>query len=146
MPDILGIPGPYRVGCILSVPVKTSIGTVAHKGILGDKLGPDDLPTVVHNSHLQGKVIESTMSEYVSMAVGPLSCEGYPSAMKPHEVLERARSQLDKPWRVLSNCEHFVTWCHGMPVHSPQLRTATKRVGAATALVAGLFLGRSLLR
>jgi hypothetical protein len=144
MPDILGIPGDYRVGCILSVPVKTRVGTVHHKGLFADRLGPDDLPTVLHNSHLVGKVIESTMSDYVALAVGPLSSDGFPSQLAPHAVLERARSQLDQPWRLLNNCEHFVMWCHDMPVCSPQLRTATRRVGTAAA-VAGAFVLRRLL-
>jgi hypothetical protein len=146
MPEILGIPGDYRIGCILSVPVKTTIGTVAHKGILGDRLGDDELPTVIHNSHLLGHVVETTMTEYTSMAIGPLSSEGYPSLLAPADVLERARSQLGRPWRVLNNCEHLVTWCHGLPVHSPQLQTAVKRSGKGLGVVAGLVMLSRLAR
>lgn len=134
----MGLPGDYRVACVLSVPVQTEVGVINHKGLLGDRLGPDDLPTVIHAAKLFEQIIESTMSEYLLMAVGPLSSEGYPGLLPPHEVLARARSQITKPWRLWHNCEHFVAWAHAVPVRSPQLRTAVKKVGMTAGLVAAL--------
>jgi len=143
--DVLGYPGDYRIGCILAVPVQTNVGVVSHKGILGDQLGPDDLPTVIHNVKLFGQIIETSMSDYLLMAVGPISSEGYPGMLPPEKVLERARSQIEKPWRPWSNCEHFVSWSHDIPVSSPQLRSAAKSAAKATGIIAGIVaVGRFL--
>lgn len=144
--DVLGYPGDYRIGCILAVPVQTNVGVVSHKGLMGDHLGDDELPTVVHNAKLFGQIVETSMSDYLLMAVGPISSEGYPGLLPSAEVLTRARSQIEKPWRLWHNCEHFVAWSHGLPVRSPQLRSAAKSAAKATGVIAGLVLvGRWVL-
>lgn len=142
----MGYPGDYRVGCILSVPVKTNVGVVHHKGIMGDRADEHGLPSVLHNAKLFGYIVETTMSDYLLMAVGPISSEGYPSSLSPAEVLARARSQIHQPWRLWHNCEHFVSWAHGLPPKSPQLRSAAKKATVTGGAIVGLFaLSRAIL-
>lgn len=140
MTTIRYVPGPYRAGCIVSVPVATEVGEVSHKGILSDVTGPDGLPAVIHNAKLYGAIVESSMTEFCLRAIGPVRAEGYPSPAPPEVILARARSQMGQPWRLWYNCEHFAVWVHGLPVKSRQLRRKAK-TGAAvvTGLVAGAF-------
>lgn len=141
MAEIQSIPGGYCAGCIVSVPVETNVGTVNHKGILSDCLGPDEYPMVIHNAKIYGEIVESSMSVYVSKAVGPVASEGYPGQLTQAVVIARARSHIGQQWRPLSNCEHFVSWAHGLEVTSPQLRRAGKKAGLVTgALAVGTFL------
>jgi len=140
------IPGGYRVGCVLSVPVTTEIGIISHKGIMTEKLGDDGLPMVLHNAKLFDQIIESSMTVFVLKARGLVRSEGYPGLFAPGIVLERARSQLGKPWRPWDNCEHFVAWAHGLERVSPELRRKVKKAGVVTGVaVAGFFACKFLL-
>lgn len=111
---------------------------------MSDRMGPDGYPTVVHAAKIFGKrVVETTMEDFALMRVGPIDTEGYPGLLSPQEVVTRARSQIETPWRLWKNCEHFVAWCHGLPETSPQLRTKLKRAAGTTGVIIGaLLIGR----
>lgn len=135
--------GYYMSGCVLGVPVKTEVGVVSHKGIMGDRLGKDGLPTVLHNAKFFGCIVETSMSVYALQSTGPISSDGFLGSLPPSAVLERARSQIEQPWRPWYNCEHFTSWAHGVPSRSPQLQRAAKKgAGAVGALVGMLTLAR----
>ena len=134
--EIPYIPGGYCAGCVVSVPVQTNVGTVQHKGILSDCMGPDGYPMVIHNAKLYGEIVESTMTIYVMKALGPVVSEGFPGRLSQSEVVARARNHIGQPWRPFSNCEHFVSWAHGLEAKSPQLRRAGKKAGVMTGLLA----------
>lgn len=141
LPGITYVPGHYPIGGIISVPVATEVGLVSHKGVMSDGVGPDGLPTVIHNAKLFGYIVESSMTEFCLRAQGPVCAEGYPSVLSPEDVLARARSQMGQPWRVWFNCEHFARWAHDQPVESPQLRRKAKSGAMVlTGFLTGCFL------
>jgi hypothetical protein len=115
-------------GSIVSVPVHTSVGIIEHKAIATGE------GTYIHCAKLFNSVIESPLEEYLLTAVDLPWVEGYPGTLPPDEVVSRARSRIGEPWTPISNCEHFVTWAHGVCVQSPQ--TADKaRKGFVWGLV-----------
>lgn len=135
------VKGRYTPGCILSVPVMTEVGVVAHKGILSDQRGIDGHPMVVHNAKIYGHIIESTMTEFCLKGLGPVNSDGYPGKLPPMEVLARARSEITKPWRLWRNCEHFANWSQGLPERSPQVRSGMKKGAFFASLAAvGFFV------
>lgn len=139
-PSPLFLPGDYRRGVVIAVPVRTSVGVVSHKGILADLLGDDHLPSVIHSAKAYGEqVIETSMTAYADGALGPITCEGYPGALPPELVLARARARIGQPWRLRENCEHFVGWAHDVEPASPQLRSGLLKAGVVGAASAGLF-------
>lgn len=126
------VPGDYRVGCVVAVPVMTSMGIVSHKGILSDQKDAEGLPKVIHAAKFFGAVIEGSMRDFLLQAMGPMQSEGYPSQIPPKLVLARARAMLGQPWRPWANCEHFAHYAHGLAKKSPQMRSAGKKaLGAA---------------
>jgi hypothetical protein len=133
------IPGNYAVGGVIAVPVMTEVGVISHKGILSDRIGDDGLPMVIHNAKLFDAVIEASMTVFCLKAVGPVSSEGYPGELPPLMVLARARSQIESPWRLWNNCEHFVHWAHGQKKKSPQLRKKAGKVAMWTGVAAACF-------
>jgi hypothetical protein len=141
--EIQCVPGLYGPGFVLAVPVMTNVGVVSHKGIMSDLEGPDGCPMAIHASKLYGYVVESTMTEFVRTAVGPITSEGYPGTLAPLEVIGRARALMGRSWQPWQNCEHLVHWAHGLPKRSPQMRTAGKRAaGLASAAAFVLFAAR----
>ena len=135
--------GYYMAGCVLAVPVKTEVGVVSHKGIMGDRVGKDGLPTVLHNAKFFGCIVETSMSVYALQSMGAISSDGFPGRLSPAAVLERARSQIEQPWRPWFNCEHFTAWAHDVAVKSPQLRQAAKKgAGAVGAAIGMLTIAR----
>jgi hypothetical protein len=141
------IPGDYRPGVVVGVPVTTEVGTISHKGIMTDKVGPDGCPTVVHSAKLfQRRVVETTMSDFCLKAVGPMQAEGYPGELPPDFVVARARSQIGKPWFPWDNCEHFIAWAHGVKQKSPQLRSGVKRGVAGASALAALVMAVRFLK
>lgn len=115
-------PGRYRSGCIVGFEMHfEGVGQITHVGILGDRFA-DGLPTVVHSSKLYRCVLEMPMRGFVERAVTPARSLGYPGKLPESEVLARARSRIGQEWSPFRNCEHFVTWCHGLEPSSPQLR------------------------
>jgi hypothetical protein len=142
-------PGDYRRGCVVAIPVKTRAGIVSHKGILGDVRGADGFPTVIHNAKAFGsKVVETTMTDFASHGLGPITCEGFPGEGKlsPDEVLARARAMIGAPWRFRHNCEHFVGAVHGdedpaSPQFQAKMKNAAGTVVLGGAVAAVTYLG-----
>jgi len=132
-------PGEYRQGCILAVLVNTPAGIVSHKGIMGDRLGPDGFPTVIHSSKQFKRVVEEAMIDFARKGLSLVCSDGFPGRLPPELVLERARSQIGVPWRVKYNCEHFSRWAHGLPVQSPQLQSRVTKATVGAGLVAAAF-------
>lgn len=133
--QIFGVRVP--VGGEIGVVVATRLGRVDHKGIVSDRYGDDGEPMVLHASNFLGQTVETTATEFVKRAVGPIRFLGYPSYLPPEEVLRRARAKLGEPYKMLSaNCEHFTTGVHGLDPVSPQLQGAMT-LGAVTAAVVG---------
>jgi hypothetical protein len=130
------VPGPYGPGFVLAVPVRTNVGIVSHKGIMSEREGRDGCPMVIHASKIFERVVESTMSDFVLTAVGPVCSEGFPGRLSPMEVVERARALLGRSWQPWQNCEHLVHWAHGMPKRSPQIRKAGKAAAGWSAAAA----------
>ena len=94
-----------------------------HPGIVTETRLADG-PTVVHNSKYVRRVTESTWTDFVTLQGRRLKIriEGLPRVLPPGVVIARARSRMDEPWDLFgNNCEHFVTWAHGMPRRSPQM-------------------------
>jgi hypothetical protein len=139
-------PGVYHPGCIVAMPTRTEVGVVSHKGILSDRTGEDALPMVIHNARLAGEIVESTMTFFLLRACGFVSSEGYPSEKTPKVVLERARSQIGRPWKVWYNCEHFARWVHELPIESRELRRKAVGGGLALFALAGLLAQSPLVR
>lgn len=143
--SIVFLPGNYRRGCVIEIPVHTRAGTVSHKGILGDVRGPDGFPSVIHNAKVFGnQVVETSMTSFALHGLGPISCEGYPGKLSPDEVLARARTMIGAPWKFRHNCEHFVGAVHGEEPTSPQLQTKVKNAAGA-AVLGGSIIAVTLL-
>lgn len=138
------IPGDYRPGVVLAVPVRTPDGfEVTHKGIQADWSGPDGFPAVIHNSKHCGDVRETSMTDFAAGAIGPVRSEGYPGRLEPWQVLLRARQVKGRRWSLTSwNCEHFTSWVHGFEPSSPQLQAGVAKAsfGALGFGVGGFLL------
>jgi len=136
MPLLFGLSVP--IGGIVSVEVMTElVGRVVHKGIVSDKTGSDGQPTIIHSSHLHGRVLESTATEFISKRCGEVRYLGYPGRVHPLEVVRRARRLIGNPYRALTaNCEHFVSGVHGMQPSSPQLRDGAAKAGMVGGAIA----------
>jgi len=133
-------PGFYAPGHVVAVPVMTRVGAVSHKGILSDRAGYDGWPMVIHNSKLYERVMEAPMGNFFFRAAGPMHSEGYLGSLPVEEVLERARKEIGQPWRLWSNCEHFVHHAHGLSRKSPQIRESAKKGSALAGLAAFGYL------
>lgn len=106
-----------RPGSVVAVP----IGPFTHVGIVSDWMTPSG-PTIISSSHRRGFVTEEALADFASGR--RVISAGYPGDLPPATVIERARSKLGEPWNLLNaNCEHLVTWAHGLDRSSPQLRT-----------------------
>lgn len=118
------VPGRYQLGCIVGFEMPfEGVGLITHVGILGDRIDTrDGLPSVIHSSKLYRCVLEMPLRGFVERAVTPARSLGYPGRLSEGEVLARARSRIGQEWSPFRNCEHFVTWCHGLEPSSPQLR------------------------
>jgi hypothetical protein len=120
----------------------TDVGEVEHTGIKSDLQGPDGFAMVVHSSKRLRTAQETSMTEFRAGAVGQVVSKGYPSNRRPQEVLASARSQIGQPWSLDRNCEHFVSWAHGLTPTSPQLQATvvTGLVVAGLGALAGVLL------
>jgi hypothetical protein len=135
---VFGVPVP--IGGVVGVPVATRIGRVDHRGIVTDRYGADGEPTILHASDLYGHVVETTATEFVQKAVGPVRFVSYPGGLPPGEVLHRARAKLGTKYRALTaNCEHFTTGVHGLPPDSPQIR-GWAALGVLSAVAVGAIV------
>lgn len=121
--------------CFPGTVVAVNVGPITHVGVVTDKI-VDGLPTVISNSMRAGGVAEEPLGLFANG--GQVWLLGYIGRLSPHEVIERARSQIGKQWNLFWNCEHLVRWVHGLKPESPQLV-----MGAA--LVATLSLAVALM-
>jgi hypothetical protein len=107
-------------------------GIFRHKGIVTNRWW-NGYPMVIANSWTTNGVAEIPWSDFAGTEM--VFVEGYPSNLRPHQVLENARSMIGHRYdAVQSNCEHFVCLCHGLEPYSPQLAG----VVIAAAVVAAL--------
>jgi hypothetical protein len=109
--------GHLRLGSVVGV----AIGPVMHVGIVSypSIFGSN----VISSSPRTRQVTEETLFEFANG--GRVMDLGYPGQLAPHVVIERARRKLGEPWNLFTaNCEHLVSWAHGLEVTSPQLRNA----------------------
>jgi hypothetical protein len=134
------------VGGIVSIPVRyRRVLPVRHVGLVSDQVGADGHPMIIHASDRYGRVVESTLSDFVRHRAGPLAYHGYLGRLHPDEVLARARHDLGMPyhpWR--ANCEHLVARAAGEEETSPQLlagaTAATFLVGVVSSIVGGIIV------
>lgn len=127
----------FLYGTVLAV----RVGPFWHVGILSEPTGIFGA-RAISCSRRRGGVTEESILEFSQGS--EVIDRGYPSSLPPELVLWRARSRLGAPWKLLSaNCEHFVAWCHGLEVTSPQLRAAGVFAGAALLAVGGWSLSRA---
>lgn len=102
--------------------VTVYVGGVRHEGIVSDAFSLGE-PYVISNSRRTGLVAEEPLSAFSQgrdlQVLEPLA------DVPVWWLLLRARSRVGEPWRLLTwNCEHFVRWCYGVRVESPQLQLA----------------------
>lgn len=124
-------------GTVISVPAYWNGVRVRHEGILTDRWYQGER-TVISNSKAAGGVVKQKLS--VFLATQRPAIVGYLGRLHPAEVVQRALSQLGKPWALTDNCQHFVRWAHGVGVTSPQLNGAVTVFG----LLGGIFLASRL--
>lgn len=102
-----------------------------HKGIVSDRL-LGGKPMVISNSARTGVVAEEPWDVFA--AGQQVLVNAYPGCLLSAEVVNRARSRLGTKYRLLDwNCEHLVSFAHGLPPKSPQVA-----IVVAAALIAGL--------
>jgi Lecithin retinol acyltransferase len=122
------IPASLRPGTVVTVLV---FPFFRHKGIVSDRL-IGGKPMVLSNSARTGGVAEEPWDVFA--AGQPVLVEGYPGGLPPALVLYRARSRVGTKYHLLNwNCEHLVSYSHGLASRSPQVA-----IVAAAVLIAGL--------
>lgn len=110
-----------------------------HKGLVSD-LWYGGKPMVISSSARAGRVCEEPWDEFAQGK--PILIDGYPSGLAPYEVLRRARELIGMRYHVLNwNCEHVVSYSHGLKPQSPQV-AATLLLGAAGILALAATRGR----
>jgi hypothetical protein len=101
---------------VVSVPAPIFI---RHYGLVSD-VYRDGAPNVISLPNAKGGVVEESWVEFAGG--NAVRVDGYLGRLRPDEVLRRARSCMGQlPWRFSFNCEHYVSWCHGLDPRSPQL-------------------------
>ncbi len=109
------------------------LGVFRHKGVVSNRWW-NGKPMVIANSWTSNGVAEIPWDEFASGA--EVFNDGYPSNLSSMAVLFNARNLIGERYdAVLSNCEHFVCKCHGLPPRSPQLAIAVIVAVLATTLV-----------
>lgn len=112
---MLSIYGYPTAGSIVSVPMYF---VLRHKGLVSDRWYAGK-PMVISNSAQKG-VTEEPWDAFTNDS--PWKDEGYPGTSPPWMVLRHARSPLSRPYNIVTwNCEHFVSYCHGLVPTSPQV-------------------------
>jgi lecithin:retinol acyltransferase len=126
------IAGPIEIppAFVVSVPAPIFI---RHFGIVSE-IFHRDAPNVISLPNAKGGVVEETWEEFAGG--NPVRIDGYLGDLEPQVVIDRARSCIGRvPWTFSFNCEHFVSWCHGLDPRSPQLENwvAVAGLGALMA-------------
>jgi hypothetical protein len=105
---------------------------IRHYGLIAERY-TNGAPNVISLPNSKGGVVEESWEEFAGG--NPVRVDGYPGALPPEEVIQRARSCIGQvPWRFTFNCEHFVSWCHGLDPKSPQLENWLATVGLGVLL------------
>lgn len=87
---------------------------VWHEGIVTEH------QTVISASFKKCRVVEESFEEFSEG--NEIRIVGRLGRLTPHEVVRRARLQLNTPWTVQNNCEHVARRACGVAVESPQLK------------------------
>jgi hypothetical protein len=104
-----------------------------HKGIVSDRYW-NGKPMIIANSWTSGGVAEIPWDDFAGGQL--VFLERAPRDLHPFVVLYNARSMMGQRYDVaLSNCEHFVYTCYGLPPRSPQLATAAVLAVAAAVMI-----------
>ena len=124
----LVIPASLRPGTVVTVWV---FPFFRHKGIVSDRFCGGK-PMVLSNSARTEGVAEESWDVFA--AGQQVLVEGYPGSLSPAAVVYRARALVGTKYHLLNwNCEHLVSYAHGMAPRSPQVA-----IVIAAALIAGL--------
>ncbi|MGH9461583.1 MAG: lecithin retinol acyltransferase family protein [Vicinamibacteria bacterium] len=124
--------GPIEIPSAYVVSVPAPI-FIRHYGLVSDVVR-HGAPDVISLPNAKGGVVEESWEEFAGG--NPVRVDGYLGSYPPSVVLDRARSCIGQlPWRFSFNCEHFVSWCHGLEPRSPQLENwiAVAGLGALMA-------------
>ena len=90
-----------------------------HIGIVSDRWHRGR-PMVISNSARSGTVLDESWDVFAQGRT--VSIQGYPGRLPAHEVLRRARSLVGTQYHLRGwNCEHLVTYAHGLKPQSPQV-------------------------
>jgi Lecithin retinol acyltransferase len=117
------------MGSVVSTPIVLGF---RHRGIVSDRWFCGK-PMVISGSARAGAVCEESWDQFADG--GGVCTDGYPSTLRPDDVVSRARALIGSPYRLLDfNCEHVVAAAHGQTPKSPQLVLV-----AAVAVVALIF-------
>jgi hypothetical protein len=118
-----------KPGTIVSVPAYVFF---RHKGIVSDRWSGGK-PMVISTSARLGHGAEELWDVFSSGQ--QWSDDGYPGALQPWQVLERARALLNKAYDPFTwNCDMFVLACHGLRAVSLQLVVALAVAAAGVAV------------
>jgi hypothetical protein len=103
-------------GTVVSIPI---LLFYRHTGIVSDRWHGGK-PMVVSTSVRSGGVREESWDTFAQGRV--VTVDGYPGGLPSWEVVRRARSLIGAQYDLLArNCEHFVTFVHGLKPQSAQL-------------------------
>lgn len=123
----------FQPAMIVAVPI---VGPLRHVGIISEPFGAFG-PLVISSSRRRNCVAEEPLDAFANG--GRVIAVGYPGHLPPDVVVARARSKLGERWNLFNaNCEHFVSWAHGMKVESPSLKVAL--AGVALLVLGGFSL------
>jgi hypothetical protein len=118
----------FQAGTVL----KVSHGLYYHFGLLGPQVITGERAVISQSSQKGGLLLEP----YSSFASGrEVICEGYPSALPPQLVLQRAMEKQGKRYSLrFFNCEHLIRHAHGLSPRSPQVEAWAFLAGVITLL------------
>ncbi|MFZ5480505.1 MAG: lecithin retinol acyltransferase family protein [Myxococcota bacterium] len=128
-------PSRLRLATVLSVKAPVGPIVVDHVGLVSAKLDQHGLP-YVYNASKRSRFVKLERWDVFTLGKGSATIlEHIRGDLPDDEVIERAHSKLDDPWDLWSaNCEHYVRWCHGLEVTSPQLRAGVGVVVGVAAV------------
>ena len=127
-------PSALRAATVLSIPAQVGLLTVDHVGLVSRRTDQHGLP-YIYNASKRSGFVKLDSWDVFTLGTGTATILDIRGGLHDDEVLRRAHSRLDEPWDLWSaNCEHYVRWCHGLEVTSPQLQTGVA-VGIGLAVV-----------
>lgn len=124
-----------QAGTVVSIPIFLFY---RHKGIVSDQWR-NGKPMIISNSARSGGVCEEPWDIFAEGNI--VMVDGYPGGLSKYEVLNHARSLIGTQYLLFGwNCEHFVTYVHGL---KPQSSQVTITVAIATLCVGVLAAAAS---